>query len=144
MKGKINKCSKDAKDVVPGSQIILICSPAHTKVGILKQIKPYLEHGAYVGTIFGQGGFDLQARHVLGDDLEKKNITIFSMQYVPFLCRVSTYGKEVDIIGPKKHLYVTSYPAERVHEVCTLMTLSYFIPSVPQANFLSLTLCPSN
>ena len=28
MKGKINKCSKDAKDVIPGSQIILICSPA--------------------------------------------------------------------------------------------------------------------
>jgi glycerol-3-phosphate dehydrogenase len=53
MKGKISKCSKDAKDIVPGSQVILICSPAHTKVDILKQIKPYLEHGAYVGTIFG-------------------------------------------------------------------------------------------
>jgi opine dehydrogenase len=86
----------------------------------------------------------LQARHVLGDDIEKKNLTIFSLQYVPFLCRVSSYGKEVDIIGPKKHLYITSYPAERVHEVCTLMTLSYFIPSVPLPNFLSLTLCPSN
>ena len=59
MTGKINKVSKDAKDVVPGSQIILICSPAQTKVDILKQIKPYLENGAYVGTIFGQGGFDL-------------------------------------------------------------------------------------
>jgi hypothetical protein len=28
MKGKINKCSKDAKDVIPGAQIIIICSPA--------------------------------------------------------------------------------------------------------------------
>jgi prephenate dehydrogenase len=53
MKGKINKCSKDAKDVVPGSKIILICSPAHTKVEVLQQIKPYLDHGACVGTIFG-------------------------------------------------------------------------------------------
>jgi hypothetical protein len=53
MTGKINKTSKDAKDVVPGSQIILICSPAHTKVDVLKQIKPYLDNGAYVGTIFG-------------------------------------------------------------------------------------------
>jgi hypothetical protein len=42
MTGNINVVSKDAKDVVPGSQIILICSPAHTKVEILKQIKPYL------------------------------------------------------------------------------------------------------
>lgn len=35
MKGRINRCSKDAKDVVPGSQVILICSPAQTKVEIL-------------------------------------------------------------------------------------------------------------
>jgi ornithine cyclodeaminase/alanine dehydrogenase-like protein (mu-crystallin family) len=28
MKGKINKCSKEAKDIVPESQIIIICSPA--------------------------------------------------------------------------------------------------------------------
>ena len=76
--------------------------------------------------------------------MEKKNITIFSLQYVPFLCKVVNYGKDVNIIGPKKHLYVTAYPPERVHEVCTLMTLSYFIPSVPMPNFLSLTLCPSN
>ena len=144
MKGKIAKCSKDAKDVVPGAQIILICSPAQTKVDILKQIKPYLENGAYVGTIFGQGGFDMQARYVLGDDIQKKNLTVFSLQYVPFLCKVVNYGKDVNIIGPKKHLYVTAYPADRVHEVCSLMTLAYFIPSVPMPNFLSLTLCPSN
>ena len=53
IKGKINKCSKEAADVVPGCQIILICSPAHTKPEILKQIKPHLEKGAFVGTIFG-------------------------------------------------------------------------------------------
>ena len=115
MSGSINKVSKDAKDVVPGSQVIIICSPAHTKVDILKQIKPYLQPGAFVGTIFGQGGFDLQARYVLGDDVEKKNLSIFSLQYVPFLCKVVNYGKDVNIIGPKKHLYVTAYPVERVH-----------------------------
>jgi hypothetical protein len=26
--GKINKVSKDAKDVIPGSHIVIICSPA--------------------------------------------------------------------------------------------------------------------
>jgi len=29
--GKINKVSKDAKDVIPGSHVIIICSPAQTK-----------------------------------------------------------------------------------------------------------------
>ena len=81
---------------------------------------------------------------MLGDDIKNKNLTIFSLQYVPFLCKVVNYGQDVNIIGPKKHLYVTSYPAERVHEVCTIMSLMYFIPTVPIPNFLNMTLCPSN
>ena len=59
MVGKISKCSSDAKDVIPGAKIVIICSPAHTKPKILEQIKDYLEEDTYVGTIFGQGGFDL-------------------------------------------------------------------------------------
>jgi glycerol-3-phosphate dehydrogenase len=53
MKGSINKCSANPEEVIPGSHIILICSPAHTKIEILQQIKPFLEEGAYIGTIFG-------------------------------------------------------------------------------------------
>lgn len=34
--GRINKVSDNAKDVIPGADIILITSPAHTKVEILK------------------------------------------------------------------------------------------------------------
>lgn len=79
MKGKINHVSDNAKEVIPGSQIILICSPAQTKSQILKEIKPYLDKGTYVGTIFGQGAFDLQARYILGDDIKEKNLTIFSL-----------------------------------------------------------------
>ena len=58
--GKINKASADAKQVVSDSDIILVCSPAHTKIDILKQIKPFLKKGAIVGSIFGQGAFDWQ------------------------------------------------------------------------------------
>jgi prephenate dehydrogenase len=59
--GKINKVSSEAKDVVPGSDIVIICSPAHTKGEILNQIKDYLPDGCLVGSIFGQGAFDWQA-----------------------------------------------------------------------------------
>lgn len=48
------------------------------------------------------------------------------------------------IIGPKKTLYLTSYPVEKVHEVCQKMSLLYYIPCIVVPNFLSLTLCPSN
>ena len=51
--GSINKASDKAKDVIPGSQIIIICSPGHTKIGLLEQIRDYLEPGTLVGSIFG-------------------------------------------------------------------------------------------
>ena len=66
------------------------------------------------------------------------------MQYVPFISKAVTYGESVNIIGPKKHLYVTSYPLENVHYCCNALTNCYFIPCIPIPGFLNLTLCPSN
>lgn len=145
MQGNLNIVSDQAEKVVQDADIILICSPAHTKNQILKEIKPYLKRGALIGTIFGQGAFDLQAMHILGKDLIKKhNLTIFSLQYVPFICKVVNYGKDINIIGPKKHLYVTSYPVDKVNYVCCAINNCYHIPTVPIPSFLNLTLCPSN
>lgn len=39
---------------------------------------------------------------------------------------------------------MTAFPTENITDVCTLMSLMYFIPSVPIPNFLNMTLCPSN
>lgn len=66
LKGKINKVSANPADVIPGSHIIIICSPAHTKLEILEQIKGYLDPGCLIGSVFGQGAFDWQAQHALG------------------------------------------------------------------------------
>ena len=59
---------------------------------------------------------------VLGDDIYKKQLTIFSLQYVPFICKVINYGKDVNIIGPKRTLYAASYPTENIHYVCNAIT----------------------
>jgi prephenate dehydrogenase len=50
--GKINKKSNKPEDVIPGSKVVIICTPAHTKVEILKNIAPYLEKDSVLGTIF--------------------------------------------------------------------------------------------
>jgi hypothetical protein len=140
----INKCSSYPAEVIPGSDILIICSPAQTKTQILEEIKPYIEPNTLVGTIFGQGGFDLQCKYALGDDVERKNLTIFASQYVPFICRVSEYGQECQIIGPKKHIYCAAYPVEKVHQVCQTMTYIFTIPAIVVPNFLNIALSPAN
>ena len=34
MTGRINRVSSNASDVIPGSNIVIICSPAHTRASI--------------------------------------------------------------------------------------------------------------
>ena len=73
-------CSSEAKDVIPDADVVLICSPAHTKNEILKNIRQHVKKGALIGTVFGQGAFDWQAKHILGDELlQKLDLTIFSL-----------------------------------------------------------------
>jgi len=79
MIGHINKASDNAKDVVSDADIILVCCPAQNKPQVLKQIKPYLKDGALIGTIFGQGAFDVQCMDVLERDIESKHLTIFTL-----------------------------------------------------------------
>ena len=58
--------SDKPEDVIPGSRIIIICSPSHVSLDILRQIKDYVDDNAFVGCIYGGGCFDLQAMSVLG------------------------------------------------------------------------------
>lgn len=77
-------------------------------------------------------------------DIQTKDLTLFSLQYVPFICKVITYGKDINIIGPKRTLFATSFPTENVHYVCNALSHLYFVPAVPVPNFLTLTLSPGN
>jgi len=50
------------------------------------------------------------ARSVLGERLEKENITIFGLLNIPWLCKMKVYGESARIIGPKKGLYMAMVP----------------------------------
>lgn len=43
------------------------------------------------------------ARSVLGERLEKENITIFGLLNIPWLCKMKVYGESARIIGPKSN-----------------------------------------
>jgi hypothetical protein len=96
--------SDNPADVIPGSKIIIIGAPAHVHGEILAHIKEFVDPGAFVGTLFGEGAFDLQAQSVFGDDLKNKDITIWALFNVPYICKIIKYGKETNMVGPKKHL----------------------------------------
>ena len=73
--------------------MLIIAGPAYAHYEILKQCAPYTEDRAFVGTVFGQGSFDLQAKSAFGEEsLKKKEITVFGLKTVPYVCKVAKYG----------------------------------------------------
>ncbi|CAM9993350.1 unnamed protein product, partial [Choristocarpus tenellus] len=62
----------------------------------------------------------------------------------PWICRIDTYGKSAIIVGPKKCLYVASYPVEQRDVLSRKVEAMFDIPCRTVPNFLNLTLTPSN
>jgi len=142
--GKINKCSDDAAEVIPESDVVLVAAPAHVHGPILRKVAGHVKEGAMVGTIFAQGGFDWIARDALGPEGMAKVKAIFGLQNIPWICKTTHYGSESRLLGPKKSLDVVSYPVEAVDDVASTVESLFDIPTSTIPNFLSVTLTPSN
>eukprot|EP01017_Pseudomicrothorax_dubius_P027425 TRINITY_DN315_c0_g1_i4.p1 TRINITY_DN315_c0_g1~~TRINITY_DN315_c0_g1_i4.p1 ORF type:complete len:415 (+),score=83.93 TRINITY_DN315_c0_g1_i4:39-1283(+) len=145
IRGRLNVVSSEGSLVSRGTNVFIICGPAHIHLDLLRKIAPYIEPNSYVGTLYGQGGFDWMANHIITEEvIKQKNITIFGLQNIPSICKIRTYGEAVNVIGPKDALYAAAAPVDRIGEVCKLMETLFGIPTVPLPNFLSITLTPSN
>ena len=99
--GNINKISSYAKDVIPDSDIVLLCVPGFLIKDTLKEIKPYLTQKTIVGSVVSNTGFFFFAHDVL-----LKDTKLFGFQRVPFIARVVEYGHEANLLGYKSGLSV--------------------------------------
>eukprot|EP00744_Colponema_vietnamica_P004143 GILI01006227.1.p1 GENE.GILI01006227.1~~GILI01006227.1.p1 ORF type:complete len:432 (-),score=117.45 GILI01006227.1:54-1286(-) len=141
--GKLNKVSSNAADVVPGSQVVIVCAPANAHFPLLQGAAPFVDDGAWVGTLFGQGGFDWAVKAAFGPRINRLGC-VFGLQNIPWICKIVEYGWWAKMIGPKKHINVTCWPLELGEVVARRMAQMFDIPCGVIPNFLTLTLQPSN
>lgn len=144
VEGHIHKVSSNPADVCRGTKVYIVSSPVNAQEEILRSIKPYVEHGSIIGSVYGQGGFDLIAEHVFGEDIKKKNLAIFALFNIPSTCKVTVPGKEVIIIGPKKYLNIAVLPYKRAIEVQQIAMDLWGVPVTISSNFLSIMMTPGN
>jgi len=122
MEGEILTVTKEAGDVVPWADVIILCAPAFAHRELLTAIAPHLKkmttkedvkNGHIIGAFPGCGGFELEVKDVLGADVTKK-CSIFSGVTLPWLCRVHDdyYGRSVNIRGFKSYFQVAVEPCE--------------------------------
>ena len=142
--GKILMASSDPKEACSDCPIFIISCPVNVQETLLRQMKPHLPHGAIIGSVFGQGNFELVAKYVLGDDIVSKNFTIFSLFNIPYTCLTIEPGKKVMMMAMKEYTRPCCTPRTRISEVKLLCEELWQMPCKPLDNFLEIILTPGN
>ncbi len=101
--GCLNLISDKAQEVIPQSDIILLCVPGFAIEDELLKIRPYLDKHHVVGSIVSSTGFFFIAHKILPD-----SIGLFGFQGVPFISRIDTYGQSASLLGYKKELKLST------------------------------------
>ena len=143
-RGKVKLASADPEKACSGCKIFIISSPANVQESLLRQMKPYLPSNAIIGTIFGQGNFELIAKHVLGEEFISKEITIFSLFNIPYTCGALEPGKTVTIMGQELNTRFCCSPKSSTSMIKSLCEELWQMPSVPLDNFFEILLAPGN
>jgi len=102
IQGKINKISDMPEDVIPESDIIILCMPVHTYRLALDRIAPYInpQNKIFIGTVFGQAGFNWMIDEI-ADKYSLSNIAMFAFGLIPWICRTNKYGESGIVYGAK-------------------------------------------
>lgn len=144
--GKPTKVTDDPS-VAQDADVVILALPSFTHEMYLNKLKPYLKKGVVIGAMPGEGGFDMCARHVLGDDFVSAS-SIFALETLPWACRIVEYGKSVEVLGTKKEIDVVITPPAGESIDSTLATLQKIVGAapkmVPTTSFLAVTLMNIN
>ena len=86
------------EDVVTNSDIVLFCLPGYAIEEELRHIKPFIGE-AIVGSVVCNTGFFFMAHEILGTEAQ-----LFGFQRVPFIARLTEYGRSANLLGYKSSL----------------------------------------
>lgn len=134
--GILDKISANPEDVIPQSDIILLCLPGFLIEHTLKQIKPYLSNQA-IGSVVSSTGFFFRAHEIFN-----QQISLFGFQRVPYIARVEEYGHRAALLGYKKQLYMAceNLPNDFIEQWSTWLKT----PISPLQSYLDASLSNSN
>ncbi|KAL3782169.1 hypothetical protein ACHAWO_004015 [Cyclotella atomus] len=119
VKGTINKKSSDPKDVIPESDVIVLCMPVHQYRDALTRLAPHINRSkkdVFVGTVYGQAGFNWMV-HEMERANGLTNVVAFAVGLIPWICRTMEYGKLGANYGTKAVNVAAVWPHDKFGEL---------------------------
>ncbi len=134
--GELERVSDRAEDVIPQSDIVLLCLPGFLIEKSLRQIAPFVTNQA-IGSIVSSTGFFFQAHRIFAS-----SVSLFGFQRVPYIARVREYGHSADLLGYKQQLYMATENLPKDFEAMWAEWLQ--TPIAHLSNYLEASLSNSN
>lgn len=135
----LHRVSSLPEDVIPISNIVLLCVPGYLIEKTLRQIKPFLMEDTIVGSIVSSTGFFFKAHEILSP-----STTIFGFQRVPFIARVNEYGKSASLLGYKPSVNIAVENAQDAASLRERLEKLFMTPVRLLNNFYEASLTNSN
>ncbi|HHV84661.1 MAG TPA: NAD/NADP octopine/nopaline dehydrogenase [Petrimonas sp.] len=137
--GNLNIISSNPDEVIPMSNIILLCLPGYLIDQEIKRIKNFLSPETIIGSIVASTGFFITAISNLG-----KSFGLFAFQRVPYIARVKDYGHSAFLLGYKNHLNLAFWNLMHQDRYLRLFQIILETPISRLDNILEATLTNSN
>lgn len=137
--GHLDRISDKAQEVIPQSDIILLCVPGFAIKDELLKIRPYLDKHHIVGSVVSSTGFFFIAHEILPD-----TVGLFGFQRVPFISRIDTYGQSASLLGYKKELKISTEFISSPNLLATSLFEMLDTPVQLVSHYLEVSLSNSN
>lgn len=134
-----HKISKFPEVVIPSADIVILCLPGFAINEELKKIKRYLKDSAKVGSVVSSTGFFFEALSNL-----PANIALFGFQRVPYISRISEYGRSASLLGYKEVLALAVEHAKERERLRDEIEKLFMTPTVLLQSYYEASLTNSN
>lgn len=137
---QLHRITSSLQEAIENADLIIISRPAFMLAQTAEEVYPYVKAGACVALIPGTGGGELALkRHI-----EEKGVTVFGLQRVPAVARLTEYGNTVRVSGKREKLFAGAIPKENGEKYAKLFSRIFDMPCEMLPNYLCVTLTPSN
>ncbi len=112
--GELSRISDDPAEVIPDSDVVVLCMPVCKYRVALHNLAPHLsrDREVYVGTIYGQAGFNWMVDEMVRDH-RLGSVVTFAVGLIPWICRVLEYGARGVTYGCKEVNAAAVSPRDR-------------------------------
>jgi len=137
--GSLARVSSEPSEIVANADIVLFCLPGFAIHDRLLDVRPHLSSSTLVGSVISSTGFFFEAKGLL-----PPTQPLFGFQRVPFIARITSYGRRAELKGYKDALYLAVENCKDKESVRLLMQQWFHVPVHLLAHYYEAALSNSN